>query len=77
MPKIKDNKNNKPDVEMIDEAKAKVVVTPSETLGFNKVAEQQGIEMALKFGCYGDDPEINIAADTVVAVSVSGVVSNV
>ena len=39
MPKIKDN-NNKPDVEMFDSAKAKVVVTPSETLGFNKVAEQ-------------------------------------
>ncbi len=61
---------------MTDETKAKVIVTPSETLGFNKVAEQQGIEMALKFGCYGDDPLI-MKASNVAAVSTSGAVSNV
>jgi len=76
LPEIKDSQDEKPDVEMVEE-KPRIMMT-NQSLGFNKAAEQEGIDMALNFGYYSSSilptakPE-----DDQALVTVSGVVSKI
>jgi len=75
LPEIKDSQDEKPDVEMAEE-KPRVMPT-GQSLGFNKAAEQEGIAMALNFGCYSSILPTAKPEDDQALVTVSGVVSQI